>query len=246
MEALTVAACCIAGSALVVGLPRSMGVQRRLQYLRRESGDVVPGPRGDRRGVVALSAAVGTGLAVALAVGSWQGLIGGVAAGIVIGRTLRKQESPAVRQARMQAGAELPFAVDLVAAGLRAGAPTAAAVAAVAAVWGGPLGQRLDRVAGALWLGTPASEAWVHLADVNGAARVVSAAVRSSESGAALADALLRVSDDLRIERAARVEAAARRSGVLVVLPLGLCFLPAFVMAGLVPLIIAVLQQVAL
>jgi pilus assembly protein TadC len=40
------------------------------------------------------------------------------------------------------------------------------------------------------------------------------------------------------------VEAAARRAGVLVVLPLGLCFLPAFVFAGLVPVIVAVLGDV--
>ena len=38
--------------------------------------------------------------------------------------------------------------------------------------------------------------------------------------------------------------AAARRSGVLIVLPLGLCFLPAFVLAGLVPVVVAVLGDV--
>ncbi len=40
------------------------------------------------------------------------------------------------------------------------------------------------------------------------------------------------------------VDAAARRAGVLIVLPLGLCFLPAFVLAGLVPVLVAVLGDV--
>ncbi|HEX7746632.1 MAG TPA: secretion system protein, partial [Micromonosporaceae bacterium] len=53
-----------------------------------------------------------------------------------------------------------------------------------------------------------------------------------------------RVADDLRADRAAAAEAAARRAGVLVVLPLGLCFLPAFILAGLVPVIVAVLGDV--
>lgn len=41
-----------------------------------------------------------------------------------------------------------------------------------------------------------------------------------------------------------RAEASARRAGVLIVLPLGLCFLPAFILAGLVPVIVAVLGDV--
>ena len=39
-------------------------------------------------------------------------------------------------------------------------------------------------------------------------------------------------------------DADGRRAGVLIVLPLGLCFLPAFVLAGLVPVIVAVLGGV--
>ena len=68
--------------------------------------------------------------------------------------------------------------------------------------------------------------------------------MRSSSSGGALAGALLRLADDLRADRSVAAEAAARRSGVLIVLPLGLCFLPAFVLAGLVPVVVAVLGDV--
>jgi pilus assembly protein TadC len=93
-------------------------------------------------------------------------------------------------------------------------------------------------------LGAPPDEAWAHLAPVAGADRLIRAAVRSHQSGTALAGALSRVADDLRADRATATEAAARRAGVLIVLPLGLCFLPAFVLAGLVPVIVAVLGDV--
>ncbi len=53
-----------------------------------------------------------------------------------------------------------------------------------------------------------------------------------------------RLADELRAARGAECEAAARRAGVLVVLPLGLCFLPAFVLAGLVPIVLSVLGDV--
>jgi pilus assembly protein TadC len=73
---------------------------------------------------------------------------------------------------------------------------------------------------------------------------MVDTIVRSAESGAAMARALERLADDLRGSRAIAVEAAAARVGVLIVLPLGLCFLPAFVLAGIVPVIVAVLGGV--
>jgi len=108
----------------------------------------------------------------------------------------------------------------------------------------GPLGERLARTARSLRLGAEPAEAWAHLSDVPGAQRVVAAAIRSSASGGALAGAFLRLADDLRADRSVAAEAAARRAGVLIVLPLGLCFLPAFVLAGLVPVVVAVLGDV--
>jgi Flp pilus assembly protein TadB len=137
--------------------------------------------------------------------------------------------------------AQLPFAAEMVAAVLRAGVPVDHGVLAVAAAL--PLDDRLTRVGRALRLGAPAEAAWRHLADLSGAHRVITAAVRSSGSGAALASGLRRVAGDLRADEADRAEARARRAGVLLVLPLGLCFLPAFVLAGLTPVVIAVVSQ---
>jgi Flp pilus assembly protein TadB len=215
-------------------LMRRHAVSRRLSRLRA--------PERTRNPRVLIAAAAG--LAVIAVIGRWWGVPFGVVAGVGVDQFLRRREPPEVRAARMRAVADLPLGADLLAAVLRAGAPVDRSVSAVAAALGGPLGERLDRVGRSLRLGAEPPEAWAHLADVPGAERLVAAAVRSSSSGGALAGALTRLADDLRGDRAVAVEAAAHRAGVLIVLPLGLCFLPAFVLAGLVPVVVAVLGDV--
>jgi pilus assembly protein TadC len=129
---------------------------------------------------------------------------------------------------------------------LKSGAPTAGAVAQVSRAVGGPLGDRLDLVARQLALGAPAAEAWRGLAAVADATPLARAAIRADQSGAALAGACGRLAADLRAGDDAAAEAAARRAGVLVVLPLGCCFLPAFVLLGVVPVVMGVLDGVLL
>jgi pilus assembly protein TadC len=187
---------------------------------------------------------VAVGLGVAGFLGTWWGLPVGLVAGVAVERTLRRREPAHLRRARESAAADLPLGADLLAATLRAGAPVERAAEAVADALGGPLGERLRRTARALRLGAAPAEAWAHLAEIRGAHRLIAAAVRSSASGGALAGALGRLADDLRADRAVAVEAAAQRAGVLIVLPLGLCFLPAFLLAGLVPVLVAVLADV--
>ncbi|MFE0588635.1 type II secretion system F family protein [Micromonospora echinospora] len=193
--------------------------------------------------VIRLSAGL-AGVAVVVVVGGWAGVAGGAVAAVLLDRLLRKIEPPAVRNRRLVEVADLPLAADLLSAAMRAGAPVDRAVIAVAEALGGPLADRLGRVGRTLLLGGTPEEAWAHLTPVTGADRLVTAAVRSAQSGAALSRALSRLADDLRTDRAVAAEASARRAGVLIVLPLGLCFLPAFVLAGLVPVIVAVLGDV--
>lgn len=184
------------------------------------------------------------GVAVVVVVGNWSAVPLGLGAAVLADRVLRRVEPPHARRYRLRAAADLPLAADLMAAALRAGAPVDRASAAVSDALGGPLGERLLRVARSLRLGAEPSEAWRHLSGVPGADRLVGAAIRSAASGAALAGALTRLADDLRADRAMAIESTARRAGVLIVLPLGLCFLPAFILAGLVPVIVAVLGDV--
>ncbi len=188
--------------------------------------------------------AVAAGLITWLVVGGIVGVVAAVLVTPVAARLLRRIEPPSARRARQAAASELPFAVDLLAAALRAGVPVEAAARVTGAGLGGAIGRDLVRVADGLRLGLEPADAWPVLRSTPGADRIVDTVVRSAESGAAVARALERLADDLRGSRAVAVEAAAARVGVLIVLPLGLCFLPAFVLAGIVPVIVAVLGGV--
>lgn len=251
-------ALCLVAAAAVVAVPARCGAARRLARAGRsvhEPGrrDGGPDGRSARSGradrwptgidAVRLGAGLG-GLAVAVVLGGWFGVLAGVVAAVSLDRGLRRLEPAAHRARRLAEVAELPLAADLLAVALRGGAPADRAAAAVAEALPGPLGDRLARVARVLSLGGAPAEAWAELTPVTGAERLVRAAVRSAEHGSALAGALRRLADDLRADRAIAVETAARRAGVLIVLPLGLCFLPAFILAGLLPVIIAVLGDV--
>jgi Flp pilus assembly protein TadB len=231
----------LAAVVLVLPLP---GPRRRLRRITaRLSRPDRPDPgEGGRRNRVLLSMLAGAGVAVFIG-GAW-GVPLGLLTAVGAERALRRRESPASRRSRQRVLADLPLAADLLAATLRAGAPVDRAAAAVAEALGGPLGTRLERVARTLRLGAEPAEAWAHLDGVDGAERLVTAAIRSSGSGGALSGALERLAADLRTDRAVAAEAAAQRAGVLIVLPLGLCFLPAFLLAGLVPVLIAVLTDV--
>jgi len=186
----------------------------------------------------------GIAVGVTAAIGGWSGLALGPVLGIVAYFWLsRRPFTERVAEDR-RVNADLPFAADLLAAAMRAGAPPDAAARCVGRAVGGPLGERLARVDRALRLGAAADEAWSYLGAVDGANRLAQAATRSQHSGVAFAGSLQRLADDLRADRLIAADAAARRAGVLIVLPLGLCFLPAFVLAGLVPVIVAVLGGV--
>ena len=142
--------------------------------------------------------------------------------------------------------AELPSAgeaidvgvlLELVAAALRSGAAVPRALLACADALGGADGVALTAVAAALRLGAPWGQAW---AGVPPRLDVVGRALRPAwEEGAAPGDALRAAGDALRRERRDAARVAAARLGVRLVLPLGTCFLPAFVLVGLAPVLIA-------
>jgi pilus assembly protein TadC len=251
MSPQLVAAACLVGAALLLTVARGAArpARRRLR-----DGDLTgigprcPGTTGRVRppwwpDSIRLGAGL-AGAAVAVVIGGWAGLLGGMVTAAAADRLLRRFEPRAARARRLREGADLPLAADLLAAAMRAGAPVDRSVLAVAEALGGPLAGRLSRVGRTLLLGGGPEEAWAHLDPVPGADRLIAAALRSSSSGAALAGALTRLADDLRGDRSIAAEASARRAGVLIVLPLGLCFLPAFILAGLVPVIVAVLGDV--
>jgi pilus assembly protein TadC len=226
-----VVATCTLTAAILLVLPAG----RRRPHRAKPARD--SGPR--TRLLLSLLA----GSAVGGLIGGGWGVPAGLAVAVGIDRFLRGREPAELRRERLEAFADLPLGADLLAAALKGGTAVDRSIGAVAEALGGPLGDRLQRIARSLRLGAEPAEAWAHLSGIPEAERLVASAVRSSASGGALAGALERLAGDLRSDRSVAVEAAAERAGVLIVLPLGLCFLPAFVLAGLVPIVIALLSQ---
>ncbi|MGH3692599.1 MAG: type II secretion system F family protein [Pseudonocardiaceae bacterium] len=133
---------------------------------------------------------------------------------------------------------ELAGAWELLAACLRAGMPVAAAVRAVCEGLGAPAGPALRRTAELLALGADPTQAWQPTLECPATARLARAARRSGRSGTALAESLTRLAAEVRASARERCEARAQRAGVLIAAPLGLCFLPAFLAIGVVPVLI--------
>jgi pilus assembly protein TadC len=132
----------------------------------------------------------------------------------------------------------LAGAWDLLAACLRAGVPVSAAVRAVAEGLGEPAGPALLRTAELLALGADSTQAWLPALECTATARLAKAARRSGRSGTAFAETLTRLATEVRADARERSEARAQRAGVLIAAPLGLCFLPAFLVIGVVPVLI--------
>jgi pilus assembly protein TadC len=70
------------------------------------------------------------------------------------------------------------------------------------------------------------------------------AAARSAGTGAALARTARTEGSRIRAALADAAEARAQRAGVLITAPLGLCFLPAFLVLGIAPVVIGLAGEV--
>jgi pilus assembly protein TadC len=67
---------------------------------------------------------------------------------------------------------------------------------------------------------------------------------RSAASGTALAQAVSELADQSRLDAADTARAAAERASVLIAGPLGVCYLPAFVCLGIVPVVVGLAGDV--
>lgn len=129
--------------------------------------------------------------------------------------------------------------LDVLAVCLAAGMAVSSAAAATAAAAPPKLASVLRRAAALLALGSDPNAAWSAPptsvdAQTDSLLRL---ARRSASSGAALADGVAELADQSRHDAAHTATAAAERAGVLIAGPLGLCFLPAFVCLGIVPVV---------
>jgi hypothetical protein len=150
--------------------------------------------------------------------------------------------------ARADTGGEslaLAGAWELLAACLRAGMPVPVAVRAVAEGLDAPAGPALRRTAELLALGADPAQAWQPALQCTVTARLAKAARRSGRSGTALAESLIRLAAAVRADARELSETRAQRAGVLIAGPLGLCFLPAFLAIGVVPVVIGLAAGLA-
>lgn len=176
---------------------------------------------------------------------------------VALSRRLRGLRAPDSVQtsARPQSAASDPLAAasafDLLAACLRAGLPMAEAARSVAPSAPTAFGTALLRAADLLALGADPAAAWERAAfdsaagpsaaDIDALARM---ARRSARSGASLAAGVAELADQRRAAAEDAAAARAERAGVLIGGPLGLCFLPAFLCLGILPVVIGLAGRV--
>ena len=181
-----------------------------------------------RRGAALACLAAG-----ALTIGGVLGLVLGAVAGSAA--MLIRPTAASGEQIRVD---DVPVVLDLVAGCLAAGVGWPDSLDAAAKASGGEVGFACAQVASALRCGAPPEEAyagWLTVAALSPAAR---SALRTARSGAAAADELHRTAARLRAHRRSEAQHRVRRASVWLVVPLGLCFLPAFVLLAVVPIVI--------
>ncbi|HEX5494425.1 MAG TPA: type II secretion system F family protein [Mycobacteriales bacterium] len=229
----------LAAPALPAGVPlhrlgggrNRLGVPRAVLSSRRHPG-------------TSILLAVPVTAAVALLVGMPIGPLAGLLAGWTTVRLCGRLEPAELRRARQERRAELPAVLDLLAVGLSTGLPLESALDLVAGALPGALSADLHTVAELHRLGAGPAVAWNEARADPVLGPVARAAVRSGESGSALALAFDRIAAEHRADGVVRSETAARRAGVWAMAPLGLCFLPAFVCLGVVPVVLGIAHQI--
>lgn len=148
---------------------------------------------------------------------------------------VRRQLAERARTASPQELLDTAAALDLLTSSLHAGLPMSEAVRVVSGGCAPGLRELFGQCASRLELGV--ARPWDSLAVSPALEEVAIAAQRSAQSGTALTSSFEETASAHRSRAADAGEAVAERAGVLIAGPLALCFLPAFVVLGLIPTI---------
>jgi Flp pilus assembly protein TadB len=175
-------------------------------------------------------------------------VLGGGPVGLVLGLPLGLatfagsrwliRRAPTARRARAPDSLLLASSWDLLAACLRGGLPVPVAIRAIAADVPQPATEALRRTAELLALGADPVAAWAPALAEPITAELARGARRSARSGAALATVAEGLAVTVRSSADDLADAKSQRAAVAVTGPLGLCFLPAFLCIGVVPVVI--------
>ncbi|MEU4672408.1 type II secretion system F family protein [Amycolatopsis sp. NPDC023774] len=185
-----------------------------------------------------LAAAV-AGVSSAVVVGMAGGALAGAGAWWLLHRSRRPRPRDDVTE-RLNSAATL----DLLGACLRTGLPVPTALEAVSATAPEHTSTAMKATANLLALGAGSAEAWAQLKTRPGFEELSVAATRTARSGAALAATADEVSRRLRDGIGVEAEERAERAGVALALPVGLCFLPAFFVLGVLPVVLGLAERI--
>ena len=133
-------------------------------------------------------------------------------------------------------------ALVLLVLALRSGASVTESVSRVAESSSGAVRRDLSQVVSALACGASAVDAWAGLGDVWRPAAL--AFTMAAETGASPSSLLEAAARRVREQHEADRSRRAARAGVLLVLPLGLGFLPAFACTAVIPVVLALAGDV--
>ncbi|MFE6049507.1 type II secretion system F family protein [Kitasatospora sp. NPDC056446] len=196
-----------------------------------------------------MASAVAAGLTVALLVGGGTGLVAGALAAVGVHRWSARARSAADRRAALEEELmtrQLPLGAELLAACLGAAALPSEAVSAVGRSVDAPMGPRLVAIGAELALGAPPELCWSRLGERHPSlAPLARCLVRTSLGGTPAAGPLIGLAQGQRTAAARAAHTRVRRAAVLATAPLGLCFLPAFVLIGVVPVVIGLTSRFA-
>ena len=179
-------------------------------------------------------------------VGGAAGLAAGAVAALVTWRVLGRTESPAARRRRDELERDLPAAVHLFGACLAAGAATPTALDAVCAALPGAVADELSLIRHRLELGVEPLTIWREVGEHPQLGPLGRSMARAHRSGASVRTTVDALARELAAESRARTDALARSVEVRAAAPLGACFLPGFVLLGVVPLVVGVFASMRL
>jgi len=153
-------------------------------------------------------------------------------------RVIQFLPTRAQANSKLSVEAELPFFGQLLAALIAAGSNLLGALEALSPMLNSELKRRASRTIDLLKIGSPPSNAWREWVEDPVTRDWAGGLIRAQERGRPLAN-LLRVSAvSLSEQRLIRVRLQISKLGVKLSLPIGICFLPAFIFGAIVPIVI--------
>ncbi|WP_405585152.1 type II secretion system F family protein [Streptomyces sp. NBC_01190] len=234
--------------ALAEARRRASGLRRLRRVLR------APGPPRARAGRLRRlpkplrewAPVIAVGLAAAGLLGGPLGTLAGMGTAVAARKWLRRRQTAAERPGSDGEGdgADLPLCADLMAACLAAGATPGEAAGAVGPCLGGWLGDALIRAAAELRLGGEPAECWERFGKLPAAREMGRCLARAATTGTAPVAEMARLAAECRALRSRSALARARRAAVLATAPLGVCFLPAFLLVGVAPVVMGLATTV--